>query len=91
MRIVGHAMTPGLAPAREADAAAPAQVPGAAAPATQDLASDVLKPAATALAAMPEVDLDKVAALKDALARGDIQFDPDRLARLVQRFHGGRG
>ena len=91
MRIVGQAMTPGLAPARETEAAAPAHAPGAAVAAPQDLASDVLKPAKAALAAMPEVDLDKVAALKDALARGEIQFDPDRLAQLVNRFHGGRG
>ncbi|WAC75547.1 flagellar biosynthesis anti-sigma factor FlgM [Roseateles sp. SL47] len=53
------------------------------------LESDVLKPAQAALSAMPEVDELKVAALRNALANGEIRFDADRLAQLIQRFHGG--
>lgn len=43
------------------------------------------------LAAMPDVDLQRVQEIKEALARGDIGFDPVKLAALVQRHHGGRG
>lgn len=55
------------------------------------LESDLLKPAQAALAQMPEVDMDRVAALRDALSKGEIRFDANRLAQLIQRFHGGRG
>lgn len=55
------------------------------------LASSALEPAKAALAALPEVDGAKVAALREALARGEISFDANRLAGLIQRFHGGRG
>jgi len=44
-----------------------------------------------ALAAMPEIDSARVAAVRDALARGEIRFDAQRLAGLIERFHGGRG
>lgn len=72
------------APGSGATAAAPA---AAAAPALQ---SAVLHPAQQALAALPEIDPAKVQALRDALAKGEIRFDAERLAALVQRFHGGR-
>ncbi len=54
------------------------------------LETDLLKPAQADLAAMPDVDQTKVAALRDALAKGEIRFDANRLAQLIQRFHGGR-
>lgn len=57
-----------------------------AAPALQ---SDVLQPALAALRSMPDIDHDRVAQLRDALARGELPFDPAKLAGLVQRFHGG--
>ena len=38
---------------------------------------------------MPAIDEAKVAALRDALAKGELPFDPARLAGLIQRFHGG--
>lgn len=69
-------------------AAAPA-VLGTAAPAA--LASSVLEPAKAALQALPEIDQVKVEALREALARGEISFDANRLAKLIQRFHGGGG
>lgn len=66
---------------------APAAAAGAAAPAA--LQSAVLQPALEALRAMPEVDHERVAELRDALAKGELPFDPAKLAGLIQRFHGG--
>lgn len=59
-------------------------------PAGAALQSEVLKPAAEALRAMPDFDAARVAELRDALARGELPFDPGRLAGLIQKFHGGR-
>jgi negative regulator of flagellin synthesis FlgM len=53
------------------------------------LQSDVLQPAAQALRAMPDFDAARVAELRDQLARGELPFDPGRLAGLIERFHGG--
>lgn len=55
------------------------------------LQAATLAPAQAALEAMPEIDNARVAAVRDALARGEIQFDAKRLAGLIERFHGGRG
>lgn len=72
--------------------AAPAVLGGNAAAAPEAaLESAVLQGAKASLAAMPEIDQAKVEALREALARGEISFDADRLAKLIQRFHGGRG
>ncbi len=57
--------------------------------ATPALQSEVLQPAAEALRAMPDFDAARVAELRDALAKGELPFDPGRLAGLIQRFHGG--
>ena len=89
MKITGtgaSVMTPAIggAPSAEASAAAPA-VAAESAP----LQSSVLQPAAKALAAMPDFDAARVAELRDALAKGELPFDPSRLAGLIQRFHGG--
>jgi negative regulator of flagellin synthesis FlgM len=75
---------PALQRVDETEAAAPA----ASAPAAAGLQSAVLQPALAALRDMPDVDHAKVAALRDALAKGELPFDPARLAGLVQRFHG---
>ena len=64
---------------------APAEAAASAAPAP--LQSAVLQPATQAMRAMPEVDLERVAQLRDALAKGEIPFDPAKLAGLIQRFH----
>ncbi|MBJ7310695.1 flagellar biosynthesis anti-sigma factor FlgM [Rugamonas sp. CCM 8940] len=80
----------GVAPVRAADSAAAEAAeaaPAAAAPQAA-LQSAVLQPAMAALRAMPEIDHDKVAALRDALAKGELPFDPAKLAGLIQRFHG---
>lgn len=62
----------------------------AAAGAPAALQSEVLKPAAEALRAMPDFDAARVAELRDLLSRGELPFDPARLAGLIQKFHGGR-
>lgn len=76
-------------PAR-ADEAQEASAPGPAAGAAPALASQVMQPALAALGAMPEIDHARVAQLRDALAKGELPFDPARLAGLIQRFHGGQ-
>lgn len=54
------------------------------------LQSELLQPALAALRAMPDFDHERVAQLRDALAKGELPFDPARLAGLIQRFHGGK-
>ncbi|MGX4641505.1 flagellar biosynthesis anti-sigma factor FlgM [Massilia sp. SYSU DXS3249] len=71
-------------------AAAPAPVAAPVNEAPAALQSEVLQPAAKALRAMPDFDAARVAELRDALAKGELPFDPSRLAGLIQRFHGGR-
>jgi len=69
---------------------APAEAPRAAAPAAQEaLQSAVLQPAMKALQAMPDFDHEKVAMLRDALAKGELPFNAGKLAGVIQRFHGG--
>ena len=90
MKITGTGaavMTPAVGGAAAASAPAPAASVGAAPAALQ---SEVLQPAAQALRAMPDFDAARVAELRDALAKGELPFDPSRLAGLIQRFHGGR-
>lgn len=66
---------------------------GAQSPAAADrpaeLQSAVMQPALAALKDMPEIDHERVAMLRDALANGELPFDPDRLAGLIARFHLG--
>jgi negative regulator of flagellin synthesis FlgM len=75
---------------RTTDSTAPdgPQAP-AAAKQPAELQSAVLQPAMAALKDMPEIDHERIAMLRDALAKGELPFDPDRLAGLVQRFHLG--
>ena len=91
MKITGTGaptMTPAIGGA--AAGAAPA-APAAVAESSAPLQSEVLQPAAKALAALPDFDAARVAELRDALAKGELPFDAGRLAGLIQRFHGGRG
>lgn len=83
--------TPGASATGPADAADTAVGTPAAPAEPAPLQADTLAPAQAALAAMPEIDSARVAAVRDALARGEIQFDAKRLAGLIERFHGGRG
>jgi negative regulator of flagellin synthesis FlgM len=43
-----------------------------------------------ALSIMPQVDLDKVAAIRDALASGEISFDSLALASSMLGYHRGK-
>lgn len=74
--------------AEEAESAGSASASGHAA-AGAPLQSDVLQPALAALRSMPDIDGERVAMLRDALGKGELPFDPAKLAGLIQRFHGG--
>jgi negative regulator of flagellin synthesis FlgM len=78
-----------VARASEVDAVDHPSTPVPASAAAAPLQSAVLAPALAALRAMPEIDAAKVAALRDALAKGELPFDPAKLAGLIARFHGG--
>lgn len=84
---ISSASTPAVSIAPQAGGAAAAAPAPAAAPA-DTLESAVLQPAQSALRALPDFDTAKVAELRDALAKGELPFDPARLAGLIQRFHG---
>lgn len=87
MKITGSPVSTVTLGAQSAPAPVQAEAPAAPAAALQ---SEVLKPAAEALRALPDFDAARVAELRDALARGELPFDPGRLAGLIQKFHGGR-
>jgi len=94
MRIANTGM-PDFTPADKTASAAPVDETAAAAPTAASAAnagplqSAALAPALTALRKMPDVDLAKVDQLRDALAKGQVPFDPAKLAGLIKRFHGG--
>lgn len=93
MKIVpglGAPETPSAAPAAPRAVAQPTAAP---ARATQDAAleSAVLRSAQTALERLPEVDYQRVAELRDALARGELPFDAAKLAALIQAYHRSGG
>ncbi|MEO5933025.1 MAG: flagellar biosynthesis anti-sigma factor FlgM [Duganella sp.] len=73
---------PDSAPVDAGEAAVPA-------PAPAPLQSAVMQPALQAMRDMPEIDQEKIDMLRDALAKGELPFDPAKLAGLIQRFHGG--
>jgi negative regulator of flagellin synthesis FlgM len=88
----GAAATTPLATVAAVTPLASAQAMGATGPSSGGAAlqSAVMGPALAAMAAMPEIDHAKVAELRDAIARGELQFDAGKLAGLIQRFHGGQ-
>ncbi len=77
--------------------ATPAPATGAASTYTPAAASDKplqtagMQEAMSALAEMPEIDQARVDAMRDAIAKGEIRFDANKLAGLITRYHGGRG
>jgi negative regulator of flagellin synthesis FlgM len=85
MKVVpGSAATPvaGIAPAAEI------RTPATPAPSTtSQLQSSVLQPAMAAMSEMPDIDQEKVTALKTALERGELPFNPAKLAALIERYH----
>ncbi|WP_222910323.1 MULTISPECIES: flagellar biosynthesis anti-sigma factor FlgM [Pseudomonadaceae] len=61
----------------------------AAQPAARQAESLPLEQMHDALRAMPEVDLDRVAAIKQALQRGEISTDVGELASSMLSYHRG--
>lgn len=94
MKITTGAL-PGATPiSRSSESAAIEPIAASAAPQATSPHADTsqsaaLQPALDALRALPDFDHTKVAALRDALQKGELTFDPSRLANLIQRFHGG--
>jgi negative regulator of flagellin synthesis FlgM len=80
----------GMAVQQVADTAAAdgAEAAAAPAPSPAPLQSAVMQPALQAMREMPEIDQEKIDMLRDALAKGELPFDPAKLAGLIQRFHG---
>jgi|HigsolmetaGSP11D_1036233.scaffolds.fasta_scaffold00323_21 flagellar biosynthesis anti-sigma factor FlgM len=74
--------------ARGGKAAESAQSPAGAVATTGDLPLERMQ---AALRAMPEVDMAKVQAIKQALQRGEISTDPAKLAAAILAFHRGNG
>jgi negative regulator of flagellin synthesis FlgM len=94
MRIAGtgpHPLAAGPTTAvSETPSASEAAASAAAAPSAAPLQSAAMQPALAALRKMPDMDMDRVAQLRDALAKGELPFDASKLAGLIERFHGGR-
>lgn len=87
MRISSGA--PGTVVVQTVSDAAPAEAVRAPAQAAREtLQSAVMQPALQAMKDMPDIDHEKVAMLRDALAKGELPFNANKLAGLIQRFHG---
>lgn len=87
-QISGQVQAP--ASAGVSESAEKSQVPAAVAGGTETLQSAVLQPAQATLDALPDIDLKRVAELREALAAGKLPFDAGKLAGLIDRYHGGR-
>ncbi|MGO4377355.1 flagellar biosynthesis anti-sigma factor FlgM [Pseudoduganella sp. RAF53_2] len=83
--------TPGGVAVQTVTDTAPAEAARAPAPSAEkaELQSAVLQPALQAMKDMPDIDHERVAQLRDALAKGELPFDAGKLAGLIQRFHRG--
>ena len=96
MRIVPGISGADIAPASAVVEVTKKDAPAAvgASSASETLQSAVMQPALAALNELPDVDHAKVAALRDALAKGELPFDAGKLAALIQSYHragdGGR-
>lgn len=88
----GLSGTPGVTqvPTRADGAAAATEATTTAQAAVTELQSAVLQPALDAVREMPDIDQAKVNAIRDAIARGEISFNPARLAAVIERYHSGR-
>lgn len=89
MRIGNVTSLAPIAPASVAPAARVAAPPGAGV--TTPLASAGLQAAQASMGDLPDMDMARVTALRDALARGEIPFNPAKLAGLIERYHHGNG
>lgn len=83
-------VVPGSAPSAVTGVAPAAEIrtpPATAVSNSTKLQSSVLQPAMAAMNEMPDIDQEKVAALKTALERGELPFNPAKLAALIDRYH----
>lgn len=85
--------TPAAAPTAPAApvGAAPLVPSAAASGVAASAAGALLRTARAKLQDMPEVDAAKVAEVRAALERGEIDFDAAKLAQLIARYHGSHG
>ncbi|KJH84812.1 flagellar biosynthesis anti-sigma factor FlgM [Pseudomonas sp. KSR10] len=86
---ISRQFKPAIAIPTETAPARPAGVRPAAQPAARQAESLPLEQMHDALRAMPEVDLDRVAAIKQALQRGEISTDVGELASSMLSYHRG--
>ncbi len=77
---------PGEASTARPATARPSEQPAGSARSSEGLPLEQMQ---EALRAMPEVDLDRVAAIKQALQRGEISSNVDELASSMLSFHRG--
>lgn len=93
MKIIpGGLSTEAAAPTRAGAAAQPATESGTAAASARAageaaLQSAALGPAIAALEQLPQIDEVRVAALRDALTKGELPFDAGKLAALIESYH----
>ncbi|GKX50184.1 flagellar biosynthesis anti-sigma factor FlgM [Budvicia aquatica] len=57
--------------------------------ATNEPLSEALKSAQQQLAALPDVDMQKVAEIKAAIQNGQIEIDADQIAAAMQKYYRG--
>lgn len=86
---ISRQFKPAIAMPTETAPARPASARSAAQPAARPAGSLPLEQMHDALRAMPEVDLDRVAAIKQALQRGEISTDVGDLASSMLSYHRG--
>lgn len=88
MEISRH-FKPSLATITDTASVRPASPRSTVQPAARQAESLPLEQMHEALQAMPEVDLDRVAAIKQALQRGEISTDVGELASSMLSYHRG--
>lgn len=88
MEISRHFKPASVTPSELSTARQPAARPSAQ-PAARQAESLPLEQMHDALRAMPDVDLDRVAAIKQALQRGEISTDVGELASSMLSYHRG--
>lgn len=93
MKIVSGSANSGIASTTPVGAVTKKDAPAAATASSggEALQSAVLQPALAALNELPDIDHEKVAALRDALAKGELPFDASKLAALIESYHRASG
>jgi negative regulator of flagellin synthesis FlgM len=87
---VGYAVQSEAPKLQQAERAATSRAAGDTGAAASSEAPLPLERMQEALRALPDVDLDKVAALRQALQRGELASDSASLAASMLDYHGGK-